>query len=75
MGLVVLKVTSAKLGGRSNCMQKIFSRMRHGGLVVGSIIVEFLPEFHQMEEHCFGFIINIINEESNGLNDVIDDSF
>ena len=49
--------------------------MRHGGLVVGSSIFEFLPELLQLEEHCFGFVGHSISEEVNFLNDVIDDSF
>ena len=45
MGLVILKVPSEDLERNSNCTQKVFDWMRHGGLVVGSSILEFLTEF------------------------------
>ena len=53
--------------------------MEHGGLVVGSSNLEFLPEFlpelRQVEEHCFRFMGHRRSEEGNGLNDVVGNSF
>ena len=49
--------------------------MGNGGLVVGRISLEFLPELHPLEEHCFGFIGHMISKEGNELNDVIDNNF
>ena len=49
--------------------------MGHGSLVVGSIILEFLDEFLQLEENYFGFIVKMISKEGNIINDVVDDSF
>ena len=49
--------------------------MRHGGLVLGISIINFLPEFLQMKENCCGFIGHWSSEEGNGLNDVVGKSF
>ena len=49
--------------------------MEHGGLLFGSIILELLPEFLHLKEHCFGLIGNRRSEEGNGLNDVVDNIF
>ena len=56
MLLVVLKVPDEGLEWSSNCMQKIFSWMGHGVLVVGRIIIEFQLEFLHLKYHCFRFI-------------------
>ena len=45
MGLMTLNVTSDDLVRGGNHRQKEFSRVRHGSLIVGSGILEFLPEF------------------------------
>ena len=37
-------------------MQKVFACIRHVNLLVGSSILEFMPDLLQLEEHCFGFI-------------------
>ena len=57
MVLVVLKVPCEDLEWIHNCKQKLFARMRHGGFIFGSSIVEFLSEFLHLEEHCFGCIV------------------
>ena len=72
---VGLKVPGEELYWISNCPEKLFDQMGHGGLVSGSRNLEFLPEFRHMEEYCFGFIGHRSIEEGNGLNDVVGDSF
>ena len=74
-GRVVLKVPGEVIDQRSNHAEKLFYRMVHGGLVVGRINLEFLPELRQMEEHCFRFMGHRRSEEGNGLNDVVGNSF
>ena len=59
----------------SNCVDKVFDRTGHGGLVCGSRNLELLPKFLHIEDHCFGLIGHRCSEEGNGLNDIADDSF
>ena len=75
MGLIVLNVSGGYLDRSINFAQQVFSWMRHGGLVVGSSILEFLTELLHLEDHCFGFTGHRNSEEGNGLNDVVDNSF
>ena len=49
MVLAVLKVPGEDIERNSNHKQKVFSQMRHGGLVVGSSIIELYPELLHME--------------------------
>ena len=72
---MVLKMSCEKLEQSGNCVHKLFTRMRHIGLVVGSSILEFLTELLHLEDHCFGFTGHRNSEEGNGLNDVVDNSF
>ena len=44
MGMVVLKIPGDDLERGGNRAQKEFSRVRHCGLIVGSSILEFMPE-------------------------------
>ena len=51
---------------------KLFSRMGHVRLVVGSSKLEFLPDLRQLKEHRFGFTGHRSSEVCNVLNYVID---
>ena len=72
---MVLKMSCEKLEQSGNCVQKLFTRMRHIGLLVGISILELLSDFLHLEEHCFVLIGNSISEKVNGLNDVAGDRF
>ena len=72
---MVLKATDEELQRSSNFWQRVFARMGRGGLVVGISILEFLPEFLQLEYQYLRFIGNRSSEEGNGLNDVVDGIF
>ena len=73
--LVVLKVPGEYLDNISNFTQKIFDLMRHGGLVLGRRIIEFLPELLHIEEKCLGFVGHMSSEEGNGPKDFFGNSF
>ena len=60
MGMVVLKVPSEDFDQRNNNAQNVYVQMRHGGLVVGSIILELLPEFLHLEDQRFSYIVHRI---------------
>ena len=75
MRLVILNLPGEDLEHSSNHTQKVFSRMKHVSLVVGNIILEFLPEFLHLEEHCFGFMGHRISEGGNGTYYVVVISF
>ena len=49
--------------------------MRHGCFVGGASIDELLFEIFHLEEHGFGFIEDICNEEGEVFSDVVDDGF
>ena len=49
--------------------------MGYGILVGIGSNLEFLPEFHQLKEHRFGFIGHRRIELQNGFNDVVDGIF
>ena len=68
MGLLDLKVPVLELDQSSNRAYKEFSWMGHDRLAVGNSILQFLPEFLWMEEHCLSFIGNRIREEGDGIN-------
>ena len=72
---VVLKVLGEDLDWGSNYVEKVFFQMGHIRFVGGSNNLEFLPEFHHMEENCFDFIGYRISEEVNGINDVVENRF
>ena len=55
---MVLKVTVEELGWSSNRSDNILAQMGHGGLVSGSSNLELLPDFCQLKDHCFGFIVH-----------------
>ena len=48
--------------------------MDYGGLVFGSINIELITEFCQIEEHCLRLILHRSSEEGSGLNDAVDKS-
>ena len=51
-----MKVPIEELYQRSNFLEKLFAWIGHRSMVGGSSNIDFLPEFRQIREHCFGFI-------------------
>ena len=55
-----------------NNLQKVVFRVSHSGLIVVRRILESLYEGVKLEECCFGFILEIIANEGEGLIDIVE---
>ena len=59
---MVMKVPGKEIDQISNCAEKVFDCMGHENLVDGVSNLEFLPESHQLKEHCFGLVGHRISD-------------